>query len=108
MRIARLICWLLLLAGLLTYRIDGAKAQGSDAERQACAPDAMRLCTEFIPDVGKITACMEKKHAELSEPCRLAMAGGGKHEAHGKRERHEGRHHRRAAAHCDPFSHLCS
>ena len=108
MRIARSVCWLALLAGVLVYRLDGAKAQGSDAERQACAPDAMRLCTEFIPDVTKITACMKAKHAQLSEPCRLAMTGGAKHERHGRHERREARRHRTSHGHCDPYSHLCS
>jgi hypothetical protein len=105
MRIVRSICWLTLLSGVLLYRLDAANAEVSDATKQACTPDAMRLCAEFIPDVAKVTACMSKKHSELSEPCRVAMAdGGGKHERHRK---HEARHHRRTAAHCDPLSHLC-
>ncbi|MFZ0424725.1 MAG: hypothetical protein WAL80_17755 [Xanthobacteraceae bacterium] len=108
MRIARSICWLLLLSGVLLYRLDGASAEVSNAAKQACTPDAMRLCAEFIPDVAKVTACMSAKHAQLSEPCRVAMADGGKHEKHQRREKREPRHHRRVAGHCDPFSHLCS
>jgi hypothetical protein len=92
MRIARTLCWLMLLAGVFVYRIDGAAAQGSDAARQACTPDAMRLCADVIPDVAKVTACMKAKRAELSEPCRLVMAGGG--EEHRHRARHCGRHSR--------------
>lgn len=105
MRIARSIGWLVLLSGVLFYRIGGANAEVSNAVKQACTPDAMRLCANSIPDVAKVTACMSKKHSELSEACRLAMADDGKHE---KRERREPRHRRRAASHCDPFSHLCS
>jgi hypothetical protein len=105
MRIARLVCWLPLLVGVLAYGLDNAYAQGTDAERQACTPDAMQLCAEFIPDVAKVTACMSKKHSQLSEPCRLAMAGGGKHEKHEKRA---ARHHRRERSHCDPYTHLCN
>jgi hypothetical protein len=111
MRIAWLACWLLLLAGALFYRLDTAQAQGTDAERQACTPDAMRLCSEFIPDVAKVTACMKAKSRELSEPCRVAMRGGGK--SSGRHEARERSHHyrgRTAASHghCDPLSHLCS
>jgi len=115
MRIARWVCWLLLVAGVLVYRFDAAAAQGSDAERQACTPDAIKLCGDFIPDVDKITACMRAKNAQLSEPCRVAMRGGGKergreaggrHRAH---REHQERHHRKArGAHCDPQSHICS
>ena len=92
MRIARFVCSLLLLAGVVVGGLDSAGAQGSDAERQACTPDAMRLCAEFIPDVAKVTACMHAKSAQLSAPCRVVMAGGG--EEHRHRARHCGRHSR--------------
>lgn len=98
MRIVRFAGGLALLAGALLYQLDGAGAQGSPEERQACAPDAVRLCQEFIPDVPKITACMKKKHRELSKECQTAMRGN----------RHEAHRHRVARAHCDKFTHLCS
>jgi hypothetical protein len=41
--------------------------------RQACGPEAIRLCPEFIPDVPKITACMEAKYAQINQDCRIAM-----------------------------------
>jgi hypothetical protein len=58
-----------------------AAAQGSAAQQQACTPDAMRLCGEFIPDVAKISACMSRKRASLSPACKATMPGqphGGK------------------------------
>ncbi len=98
MRIVRSICWLALLAGALLCRLDGANAQGSPEARQACAPDAVRLCSEFIPDVPKITACMKRKHAQLSKECVVAMRGG-----------HHAEHHLRVRrVRCDKFTHLCS
>jgi hypothetical protein len=30
----------------------------------------MRLCGEFIPDVGRITACMQSKRSQLTPQCR--------------------------------------
>jgi hypothetical protein len=48
-----------------------AGAQGTPEQRQACQPDAMRLCSEFIPDVERITACMTKNRLRLSAPCRV-------------------------------------
>lgn len=38
-------------------------------EQQACTPDAMRLCGEFVPNVDAITACMIQKKAQLSPQC---------------------------------------
>ncbi|HEX4411916.1 MAG TPA: hypothetical protein VH206_24345 [Xanthobacteraceae bacterium] len=110
MRIASLICWLVLLAGALFYCLDTANAQGTDEQRQACAPDAMRLCSEFIPDVGKVTVCMQKKSAQLSEACRVAMRGGGKSRGEAHERTHRERHYRSRSthSHCDPQSHMCS
>jgi hypothetical protein len=70
------------LGALVLIGIEGAGAQAVDV-RQACTPDAMRLCSEFIPDVPKITACMHAKRAQLSPECRSAMNGG--HKTHRKR-----------------------
>ncbi|WP_426611404.1 hypothetical protein [Bradyrhizobium sp. McL0616] len=39
-------------------------------QQQACSPDAMRLCGEFVPNVDAITACMIQKKAQLSPQCR--------------------------------------
>ena len=55
-----------------------AAAQGTPEQRQACEPDAMRLCSEFILDVDRITACMVKKRVSLSPACRAVFSRGGK------------------------------
>jgi hypothetical protein len=80
MRIVHLAGTVAVLA-LLFCRPDGASAQGSDAARQACTPDAMRLCSNVIPDVARVTACMNAKYSQLSPACRVAMRGApsGKH-----------------------------
>jgi len=62
------------LIGMVLMGIAAAGAQVSDETRQACTPDAMRLCSEFIPDTAKITSCMMARYAQISRPCRLAMA----------------------------------
>ena len=36
---------------------------------ELCTPDVMRLCNEFVPDAGLITACMQKKRRQLSPEC---------------------------------------
>ncbi|WP_441233873.1 hypothetical protein [Bradyrhizobium sp. 930_D9_N1_4] len=45
-------------------------------EQQACTPDAMRLCGEFVPNVDAITACMIKKKAQLSPQCKAFFRPG--------------------------------
>jgi hypothetical protein len=44
-----------------------------DRQQAACYNDAQRLCGEFVPDVDKITACMESKRSEVSHKCRKMM-----------------------------------
>ena len=53
-----------LSALLVTAGAGAAQAQSYTAEQeQACTPDAMRLCASYIPDVGRITACMHQRRA---------------------------------------------
>ena len=48
----------------------GAGFAYTQEQQQACTPDAMRLCGEFVPNVDAITACMIQKKAQLSPECR--------------------------------------
>lgn len=54
----------------------GAGFAYTQEEEQACTPDAMRLCGEFVPNVDAITACMIKKKAQLSPQCRVFFRAG--------------------------------
>jgi hypothetical protein len=51
-----------------------AQSRGTPEQQQACQPDAMRLCGEFVPDVDRITACMIKNRIRLSPPCRAVFS----------------------------------
>jgi hypothetical protein len=42
-------------------------------QQQMCAGDAMRLCAADIPDVDRITACMEQQRDALSDGCRAVF-----------------------------------
>jgi len=84
----RFICWLIIPGSIIIGGIGAADAQ-SEALQQACTPDAMRLCQEFIPDRAKITRCMMSKRSQISAPCRSAMR------AEGQRRHAEARHGRR-------------
>ena len=54
----------------------GASFAYSQEEQQACTPDAMRLCGEFVPNVDAITACMIQKKAQLSPQCKVFFRRG--------------------------------
>ncbi len=71
----------LLLIGVGAGMTDAA-AQGSPEARQACTPDAMRLCSDFISDVSQTTKCMLAKRAQLSPECRAAMGHRPSHRAY--------------------------
>jgi hypothetical protein len=80
MRMTLFACRLALpVCALLACGLPQAGAQGTTPPdvQQACTPDAMRLCSDTIPDVAKTTACMKAKRAQVSKECRVAMAGGG-------------------------------
>jgi hypothetical protein len=58
-----------------------ASSEGySYEEQEACTGDAFRLCSEFIPDIPRITSCMQAKRDQLSPRCARMFEGG--------RERH--------------------
>ncbi len=44
-------------------------AQGTEQEREACTPDAMRLCGQFIPDGGRVETCLRNAGPRLSPAC---------------------------------------
>jgi len=56
-------------AALLAVSIN-AQAAGTPEQRRACRQDAFRLCHEVIPNVKRITACMETNIRKLSPACR--------------------------------------
>jgi hypothetical protein len=56
------------LAGLLLL-VGSASAQGTEQERSACESDAFKFCSDDIPDVPKIEACLEVKLTDLSPAC---------------------------------------
>lgn len=64
---ARIVCAAI---ALLAAAPSTADAAGTPEQRRACRQDAMRFCREFVPDVKRITACMQKNVRKLSPLCR--------------------------------------
>jgi hypothetical protein len=96
-------CRSLSLAGLglilgLAWTATPAMAQGTQAQRDACTGDAMRLCGEFIPDPGRTGACLNSKRAQLSPACR-AVFGGSARKASAKRGKKKVRVAKRKSRH---------
>jgi hypothetical protein len=47
--------------------------QGTPEQQQACQPDVMRLCGNFIPDVDRIVACLKYNEPNLNPACHDVM-----------------------------------
>lgn len=69
-----------LLLGMIAASAGSGAAQAqsdnsnaSPAQRKACTPDVYRLCAGEIPSVAKITSCLRRKKASLSDACRAVF-----------------------------------
>jgi hypothetical protein len=68
------------LLGLsLTFASSPAAAQQwTPQQRAACEPDSMRLCQQYISDIGRVRSCMSHYRRYLSPACRAVFQGGAK------------------------------
>ncbi|MBN8959529.1 MAG: hypothetical protein J0H71_00235 [Rhizobiales bacterium] len=57
------------LATLIAGVSFSADAAGTPEQRRACRADAMKFCREFVPNVRKVTSCMERNVRRLSPAC---------------------------------------
>jgi hypothetical protein len=51
------------------YDPDRMASQGDQKAREACTPDVMRLCNDYVPDIPQIVACLKRERANLSPAC---------------------------------------
>ena len=58
-----------------------AAQQWTPQQRAACEPDAMRLCQQYVSDIGRVKACMSHYRRYLSPACRAEFGGGAKKKA---------------------------
>jgi hypothetical protein len=47
--------------------------RGTLAQQMACTPDVLRLCSEQMPDVNRIVACLRENTPHLSGACRAVF-----------------------------------
>jgi len=47
--------------------------RGTWEQQMACTPDVWRLCSDQIPDVGRIVTCLRANTPQLSNNCRAVF-----------------------------------
>ena len=66
-------CKSLVATGLMLGMLTTASHAYTPEQEQMCASDAMRLCSSDIPNVDRITACMIRQRAALSDGCKAVF-----------------------------------
>jgi hypothetical protein len=51
-----------------------AATAGAQEDRQACMNDALTVCGQFIPDRGRIEACLYANRSRISQACQAVLA----------------------------------
>jgi len=54
-----------------------ASAQGTAGQRSACMGDAFRFCSEDIPNVVRVEACLLQNRERLHPACQAQFDGSG-------------------------------
>ena len=47
--------------------------RGTPEQRAACARDAFRFCSSYIPDPIRVEHCLRQNKSDLSDACRLVF-----------------------------------
>ncbi|GDX37941.1 hypothetical protein LBMAG20_01560 [Methylocystaceae bacterium] len=59
--------------------ISSSYAQGAPGDKDACEPDAYRLCDDAVPDAVAVEKCLKAHMKNLSSACKKRFAiGAGK------------------------------
>lgn len=75
----------LALAALACATPASAEYRGTGEAQQACTPDVFRLCGQFIPDAGQITACLIRQKPNLSPACKMVFRGPPRSQKYARR-----------------------
>ncbi|MDA9442901.1 hypothetical protein XH98_28170 [Bradyrhizobium sp. CCBAU 51745] len=74
MREERIALGVALAIGIVAQGVASAEEYRGTLEQQmACTPDVWRLCSDQIPDVSRITACLRQNTPQLSSGCRAVF-----------------------------------
>ena len=61
------------IGGLILEPAVAQEYRGTSQQQMACTPDVWRLCSDQIPDVGRIVACLQRNTPQLSRGCRAVF-----------------------------------
>jgi hypothetical protein len=62
------------LAGIVIMMAPLPAAAYSQADANACTPDAFRLCQNAIPDAGRVASCLAQNKRNLSPACKIVFS----------------------------------
>jgi hypothetical protein len=68
--------WSGTIAAAMMLALSGGAAvasKGTPEQREACTPDALRLCGQFIPDEDRIETCLRDAGPRLSPACYIVF-----------------------------------
>lgn len=57
------------LALVCSTSVFAQQNRGTADQQAACAPDAFRLCSNYIPDPTNVASCLRQRRSELSGAC---------------------------------------
>ena len=63
----------LAIGGIVAPGAAFAENRGTMEQQMACTPDVWRLCSDQVPDVSRITACLQQNTPQLSSGCRAVF-----------------------------------
>ncbi|MCA1532683.1 hypothetical protein I6F21_08990 [Bradyrhizobium sp. NBAIM03] len=64
----------LAVGGIMAHSAGSAQEyRGTMEQQMACTPDVWRLCSDQIPDVNRIVACLQQNTPQLSSGCRAVF-----------------------------------
>ncbi|MEY9591707.1 hypothetical protein ABIA06_003998 [Bradyrhizobium yuanmingense] len=64
----------LAVGGIMAHSAASAQEyRGTMEQQMACTPDVWRLCSDQIPDVNRIVACLQQNTPQLSSGCRAVF-----------------------------------
>ncbi|MGC1465769.1 MAG: cysteine rich repeat-containing protein [Pseudolabrys sp.] len=55
----------------------GGMFSGTKQEQQACQPDAVRFCSDAIPDTFKVLDCLKEHREKLHKACEKVLESHG-------------------------------
>jgi hypothetical protein len=63
-------CTAVVAALLYATTVSAQENRGAPEQRAACAPDAFRLCGNYVLDPTMVESCLRQKKSDLSDACR--------------------------------------